>query len=75
VDGRRSHDRDGFHSFLKEMHVWKMRKEKKIRDLQNQEIQKEIELGLYQPRISHNSVKIIEAIKSKKNKLSGIENS
>ena len=56
-------DSDGFSRFLKEDSVWKMRKDKKIRDLQTEVIQKEIEDGLYKPRISLNSQKIWEHIK------------
>ena len=42
-----------------------MKKERKIRDIQTEMIQLEIEEGLFKPRISQNSVKLLEKVRSR----------
>lgn len=42
-----------------------MKKERKIREMQTEMIQLEIEEGLFKPRISQNSVKLLEKVRSR----------
>ena len=42
-----------------------MKKERKIREMQTEMIQLEMEEGLFKPRISQNSVKLLEKVRSR----------
>ena len=42
------------------MDQWQLKKERKIRDMQTEIIQQEMEEGLFRPRISQNSIKLLE---------------
>jgi len=47
------------------MDQWQMKKERKIREMQTEMIQAELEEGLFRPRISQNSVRLLERVRSR----------
>jgi len=45
------------------MEFWRLRREKKIRDMQNEMLQKEFESGMFKPKISHKSLRIVNKVR------------